>query len=372
MKVLVVAPSLRNTSPGSRFRIEQWMRWMERDGVEFAYSGFDDEDLHAVIYQPGHYFAKAYHMLRAVGRRLALVPHLRQYDAVFLYEEASRIGPAIIERIIRWLRVPLVYDFCDPIYIAGRSPTNSFFSYLKCAGKTATICRVASHVIVGNPDLAEFAGQYNTRVDVVPITIDTEDYKPRRWDVAPAQQPVIGWSGSHTTMPHLDLLRNVLQTLRRTHNFRLHVMGAPRYELPGVEVRAEPWRADAELAFLQSCDIGIMPLPGDNWTRLRSHLKARQYMGAAVPCVASPVGVIRELIQDGVNGFLAATEDEWVQKLSALLGDVNLRRHLGVAGRETIETRYSGEMWARRVLAILQSVVPQRSAARAQAVGREA
>jgi glycosyltransferase involved in cell wall biosynthesis len=352
VKVLVIAPSLRNTSPGSRFRVEQWMEHWAREGVESTYAAFEDEALHEVIYTRGNRLRKATQMLAAYGRRLRLLPSLSRYDVAFIYEEASRIGPALVE----WLltrRLPLLYDFCDPVYLPYKSPTNSYLSYLKFFGKTADICRMARQVTVGNEELAGYARRYSDAVTVVPITIDTEQYRLRPVDDG-VGAPTLGWSGSHTTVPHLQGLSGALRTLRKNRDFCLVTIGAPDHRIDGVTVEARPWRAASEVEDLSRIDIGIMPLPGDPWTRLRSHLKVRQYMGLGIPCVVSPVGVNCELISDGENGFLARNDEEWIEKLTRLVDDPALRRKLGAAGRRTIEERYSAQRWAPRVLDLLR------------------
>ena len=362
MKVLVVAPSLRNTSPGSRFRVEQWMPFLERHGVAWEYCAFEDARLHNVIYTRGNYGRKTWHMLRALGRRVLDLRDLKRFDLVFLYEEAARVGPAILERVVARRGVPIVYDFCDPVYLPYRSPTNKYLSHLKFFRKTKAICRLAQHVIVGNKLLAEWAAPHSRALSIVPITIDTDTYRPREHRRhASGEIPTIGWSGSHTTVPHLDRLREPLQKLARLRKFRLRVLGVPGYELAGVDVEARPWNAGTEVSELQAIDIGIMPLPFDPWTERRSHLKVRQYMGLAIPAVASPVGVNAELLEDGHNGLLAASHAEWVEKLMRLVDDYELRRRLGEAGRRTIEQGYSTRVWAPRVLEILERAVESAS-----------
>jgi glycosyltransferase involved in cell wall biosynthesis len=331
------------------------MSLLEREGVDWEYCAFEDAGLHDVIYTRGNYGRKAWHMLRAVARRVRDLRDLRRYDLVFIYEEAARIGPAVLERLVARRGVPIVYDFCDPIYLPYESPTNRHLSYLKFFGKTKTICRLARHVIVGNPLLADWAAPYSRALSVVPITIDTDSYRPReRRPPEPGEIPTIGWSGSHTTVPHLDGLRAPLQELSRRRKFRLRVLGVRQYQLPGVEVDARPWNPRTEVQDLQTFDIGMMPLPSDPWTVRRTHLKVRQYMGLAIPAIASPVGVNTELLRDGTNGLLAASDAEWVEKLTLLLNDYELRRTLGDAGRRTIEQHYSARVWTPHVLAILE------------------
>jgi glycosyltransferase involved in cell wall biosynthesis len=361
MKVLVLASNPPETSPGSRFRIEQWAKLLAKDGFEFTYVPFDDAALYGVLYSPGKYLSKGLGMVRGLLRRISLLRRLRDYDAVYIFQEASRIGPAFLERAIARKR-PIILDFCDPIYLPppGDSTGNQRFRFLKFVNKTGDICRLSSHVIVGNEDLAKYARSFNANVTIVPITIDMQEYTPRM--AAPNPTPVIGWTGSYSTVPHLETVRNVLSKLSSIRNFELKVMGTDSFHVEGVSTHAEPWRAAREVPFLHECDIGIMPLPNDPWVKLRSHLKVRQFMSVAVPCVASPVGIIEtELIQDGVNGFLASSEQQWIEKLSALLDDAELRRRMGERARATMQEKYSGQVWSKTVADILRRAVASSS-----------
>jgi glycosyltransferase involved in cell wall biosynthesis len=357
VKLLVLAPSLRDTSPGSRFRIEQWMGFLAREGFECTYEGFEDEALHEVIYREGLFGKKAWGILKAFGRRLRLMSDIQKYDAVFIYEEASRIGPAIVERLIHRAGVPMIYDFCDPVYMPYKSRKNSYLSYLKFFGKTATICRLSAQVLVGNRDLEAYARQHNANVTIVPITIDLAEYGEKLYSAADERLPVIGWTGSHSTLWFLEEAGAMLRELRKEREYELRVMGGEGFRLEGVSVRTEPWRAEREVPFLHECDIGIMPIADFEWARLRSHLKVRQYMAVGMPCVATPVGVIADLIQDGVNGFLASSQQEWVQKLTALLDDPELRRRMGKKARKRIAESCAAEPWAHEVGKIIRSAV---------------
>ena len=353
MNILVLASNPPDTSPGSRFRIEQWARILTAQGFKFTYVPFDDERLYRVLYSRGKFLAKVSGMMRGVLRRIALLRHVEEYDAVFLFQEASRIGPALFERIIAAKR-PIVLDFCDPIYLPPPADAtgNQHFRFLKFVNKTETICKLSSRVVVGNEELAAYARRFNPCVTVVPITIDMDEYTPRR---SRADGPaVIGWTGSYSTVPHLETVRSALEKLGGIRKFEMRVMGTDSFAIAGVPTSAEPWRSEREVPFLHQCDIGIMPLPDDPWVKLRSHLKVRQFMAVGVPCVASPVGIIPELIQDGVNGFLASTEREWIEKLSKLIDDPALRNRMGEKACAVVAQRYSGREWAQTVASILR------------------
>jgi len=349
-------PALYDTSPGQRYRLEQWEPLLRELGVEITYAPFEDEELHALLYKPGLLGKKLRLVTRNLGRRRSLLRQVKDYDLVYILREAALLGPPIFEKLIHQRRVPIVFDFDDAIFVSYRSPSNGYLSYLKFASKTKTICRLASHVMVGNPYLAEYALQVNDRVTVIPTTIDTEKYRVTRR----AEQngpPVIGWTGSYSTVQHLDTLRGALKKLAERESFRLRVIGTPNYECAPIDVEAMPWRADTELEDLSAIDIGVMPLPDDRWSKGKCGLKALQFMALGIPTVCSPVGVNTDIIQDDENGLIAGTEDEWVDKLSRLLREAELRQRLGQAGRATVEAKYSAITQTPRVYEIFKSVI---------------
>ena len=355
MRVLALMPGLYDTSPGQRYRLEQWEPLLRERGVEITWAPFEDDDLHSIVYKPGQMGKKLQLVSRNLARRLSTISKARNYDLVYILREAALLGPAVFERLLYQQRVPFVFDFDDAIFVSYRSPSNGYLSYLKFASKTKTICRLASHVMVGNPYLAEYARQVNDNVTVIPTTIDTEKYRvpPPKSGDGPI---VIGWTGSYSTVQHLDTLRGALKKLAEREQFRLRVIGTPSYELSPVGVDAMPWRAATELEDLCAIDIGVMPLPDDNWSKGKCGLKALQFMALGIPTICSPVGVNTDIIQDNENGFLASTEAEWVEKLTALLRSAELRRRLGAAGRATVEQKYSAAIQAPRVYEIFKSV----------------
>jgi len=145
----------------------------------------------------------------------------------------------------------------------------------------------------------------------------------------------------------------------------LRVSGAGEtIEMPGVKVEHLTWTLDREVALFNECDIGVYPLADDEWSKGKCGFKALEFMACGVPVVASAVGVNREIIQDGVNGFLASTEREFAEKLERLLADPPLRQRFAEAGRRTIVERYSLEKYAPALAAVLRQVVEDRRARR--------
>jgi glycosyltransferase involved in cell wall biosynthesis len=358
IEVLVLTPALHGTSPGQRFRIEQWAPHLEKRGFHFTFAAFEDEALHEVLYRPGQRARKAALMGRAYARRLGRIREVRKFDVVYLYREAALIGPALLESRIARAGVPIVYDFDDPIWLPYRSPSNGAFSLLKWPSKTARICEMATVVTVGNRLLGEYAREHSASVEEVPSTIDLEAY-PVPAPVAsidPATPPTLAWTGSHSTLPFLESIREPLKTLSRRERFRLLVVShTDRYRMEGVKVpqTSRRWNASTEAEDLQDASVGLAPFPTTGWTPWRCHGKVLQYMALGIAPVASSIGILPDYIRDNESGFLVASEEEWVDRLAMLIRDPDLRARLGAEARRTVESRFSATVWAPRVGEIL-------------------
>ncbi|HEX8501589.1 MAG TPA: glycosyltransferase family 4 protein [Pyrinomonadaceae bacterium] len=366
MRLLAIVPSVYDRNPSQRYRIEQWEPLLRASGVEVTYRPFESAELNEVLYQPGRMATKMRLVASALRRRWNDVLDARDFDAVYILREAALLGPPVFERALAGMGVPFVFDFDDAVFERYVSPANGYLSYLKFPGKTRTVCRLAAHVTAGNEYLADYARRVNPNVTVVPTTVDTVRYTVA--ERPPNEVPVVGWTGSYSTLQHLLTLSGALRRLAERERFRLRVIGAPGAAagaagLEGLDVEWLPWRAETEVEDLRPLDVGVMPLPEDRWSKGKCGMKALQYMGLAIPAVCSPVGVNSEIIRDGENGMLATTDAEWVEKLGLLLGDARLRGRLGRAGRATVEARYSAAVVAPLFRSVLESVARKPRAA---------
>ena len=349
IRVLALVPYPTGRAPGQRYRIEQWAPFLRREGVHVTLSPFLSQRGMGVLYEPEHLAVKAWETLRGYLSRFAEALKPTSADVIFVYREAALLGPAWIEWLLA-LRRPLVFDFDDAIYLGDTSQANAWSRRLKSVTKVETICRAARHVTVGNEFLARYAKDRAREVTVIPSTIDTDVYQiqPR----ARNRVPVIGWTGSVTTVPYLAALAPALRRLREKQEFELRVIGA-NIEIEGLAVRCLPWQAESEPDDLRALDVGLMPLPDDEWSRGKCGMKALQYMALGIPPVVSPVGVNTTIVRDGVNGFCASAEEEWIDRIALLLEDEPLRRSLGQEARGTVEESYSARAHAPRVARIL-------------------
>jgi glycosyltransferase involved in cell wall biosynthesis len=361
ISVCALVPYPPNTTPSQRFRIEQWMPYLKEAGITVDLRPFVDEELMRILHQPVSPMAKAAHFARALARRCSEVAGAHRYDAVLVHRGACIAGPAFLERLVRLFNRPVIYDFDDAIFHLHTTAANRYFGWLKFPGKTASICRLSSHVVVGNQYLAEYARQYNARVTVIPSSVDTDAYDPKQKKES-SERVIVGWTGSSTSQTYLESFTPLLRELMQQRDVELHVISDREPELPGVPLRWHRWSPETEITDLARFDIGIMPMPDDQWARGKCAMKALLYMAMGIPTICSAVGTNREVLQHGENGLLAQTDAEWMACLKALIDDAALRQRLGAAGRQTIEAHYSMRHCATQFANVIHEAVAQRKA----------
>lgn len=359
MNVVALVPYPVGQAPGQRYRVEQWAPYLAEHGVNLEFVPFASPELAASLYRPNAMAEKARLMIKDSLRRARHAWSARRYDAVLVHREAALVGPAWGERLARSRCPRFVYDFDDAVWVPYVSPTNRYLSYLKFPGKTRAICRMASLVLAGNDHLAQWARQYSDNVHVVPSTVALHDYRVRPAN-ARRGEAVIGWTGSHSSVQYLRLIEAPLARLRQKRAFRLVLVGVSGVSLPGIDVECRPWNATTEAQDLWDFDVGIMPLPDEPWARGKCGMKAIQYMAVGVPAVVSPVGANRTVVRDGIDGYHAASDDEWVDRLERLLADAELRQRLGRAARASVEASYSAEAQVPHVAALLKALMERR------------
>ena len=301
-------------------------------------------------------FTKISILINGIIRQMRSLSNIQSYDVVVVYREAMLFGRPWIERYISRKGIPTIFDFDDAIWIPVKSQTgiSPFIKKIvKSEKKFDKIMKLFTHIIAGNEYLARHSRLFNNNVSVIPTVVDTDYYKPVAQVQKQQQNLVIGWIGSGSTAMYLKLLDNIWKHLPQ--HYRLNVIGGT-YNASGIQTNCIKWSLNTELAEMAEFDIGIMPLPDDEWAKGKCGLKALQYMAMEIPCVASPVGVNTEIIQDGVNGFLAKDEEEWIKKLTLLIENPELRQSLGKAGRKTVEERYSVKVWAPKYVEVLRKV----------------
>lgn len=340
-RFVIIAPYPKSEAPSQRFRFEQYLSSFEKEGYSIEFHAFLSDKTWKALYKEGSFFAKAFGMMGSFWRRFLLMFKLRSANIIFIHREASMIGPPVFEWIItKVLRKKFIYDFDDAIWLPNYSDSNARFQRLKAYGKVKRIMKWAHVVSAGNQHLCDFARQYNSNVQIIPTSIDLENVHNVATDQN-VEKPIIGWTGTHTTMNYLDELVPILRELEQTHDFIFRVISnqAPSFELKSLEFIK--WDKKTEIEDLAKINIGVMPLTDTIWAKGKCGFKGLQYMALEIPSVMSPVGVNTTIIEDGKNGFLCTSSEEWKRTLINLLENKLLRNEIGKAGFLTVKSSYS-------------------------------
>jgi glycosyltransferase involved in cell wall biosynthesis len=341
-RILFVSAHPRGLAPSQRFRFEQYVDFLAEHGFETTFSPIIRPDEYRLLYASGNTIRKGAIFARGLGTRMAQALRRPGYDVAIVQREAIQLGTTVFESALARSRAKLVFDFDDAIWLSDTSAANRRMSWLKRPGKVARLIAMSDMVWAGNDYLADYARQFNNTVEVVPTTIDTDQYTP--CEKRASGRPVcLGWTGSVSTIKHFELALPALRRIRERFGERVafKVIGDGAYRNDALGIQGTPWRAETETRDICEIDIGMMPLPDDAWARGKCGLKALQFMAMQIPVVTSPVGVNSDIVDEGANGYLAATEDEWFERLAALVESAEQRREFGRAARDTVVNRYS-------------------------------
>lgn len=341
-RILFVAAHRPNRSPSQRFRFEQYLDFLRSNGFECHVACLISKRTDKIFYLHKSVFRKALIFLNCIIRRLHHVLQSSAYDIIFIQREAWMTGSIFFEKQFKRSGARLVFDFDDAIWKHDVSDANKHLAFLKKPDKTEKIIAMSHLVIAGNNYLADYALKFNPNVIVIPTTIDTEHYSKTKSNHG-IEKICIGWSGSVTTIKHFDFIVPVLKQLKERFADKVYfkVIGDKNYINHELNIKGIGWNYENEIEELCEIDIGVMPLPDDEWTRGKCGLKGLQFMALEIATIMSPVGVNNEIITDGENGFLAGEPDEWLKKISLLIEDISLRKNMGIAGRKTVQEKYS-------------------------------
>lgn len=356
-KILFIAVHRPFRSPSQRFRFDQYMDFFQQNGYEITYSSLISESDDVWFYKPGHMIKKIWLIVKSIFIRINDVSRASKFDYVFVQREAIMLGTSWFERQFAKKSI-LVYDFDDSIWLLDVSAANKGFGWLKRPQKTAEIIQASSLVFAGNEYLANYARTFNKQVLVVPTVLKTADVNYTYFNKIVNDPLVIGWIGSTTTIKHIEWAQPILKRVLDDFfgKVKLVVVADKKPLLNDIDFEFRVWSPEVEKQLLTSMDIGIMPLPDDEWTRGKCGFKGLQCMSYGIPVVMSAVGVNSQIISHGENGFLANDLTDWTEMLKQLIQEPWLRTSMGEKGRGTVVNSYSLEHWQEMVVIEFQKL----------------
>jgi glycosyltransferase involved in cell wall biosynthesis len=344
-------PKYTTEGASSRYRTYQYLPSIRSAGFSFKVFPLFGHNYLAIKYSRGR--GHLVDILQAFISRLWAVLSVPRGTIVFIEYELLPYCPPWLERWLVWRGCKIVLDYDDALFHQYDSHRSRLVRGL-LGNKIKDVMRQASTLIVGNTYLADYARRACAAdVEVVPTVVDLERYclmAPR----SKSAVLTIGWIGSPSTSPYLKAVAPALAAVCKDGRARLHLIGSGPIDLPDIPIKLITWCDDTEISEMCRFDVGIMPLPNEPWARGKCGFKLIQYMACGLPVVASPVGVNTEIVDNGINGYLASTIEEWIVALNQLRADVEMRHRMGLAGRKRVEDAYCLNATAPKIVDLLK------------------
>ncbi|WP_035673103.1 glycosyltransferase family 4 protein [Flavobacterium sp. 83] len=350
MKVLYLTKYSRNGA-SSRLRSYQYFPFLEAKGISITVSPFFDEDYLIHLYS-GKKIAKKKFIKYYLYRFFTLFS-IYKYDKIVIEKELFPYFFSCFEKILWLLNVKYIVDYDDAIFHNYDLSNNKLIWFL-LKNKINNVMKYSGCVVAGNSYLVERAKDSGAnKIVIIPTVIDVEAYKVQNKDAN--SKVIIGWIGSPSTFKYVKKYITVFSKVLQDQNVELHIVGATEDLALGSNVKYLKWTQEREVALISNFDIGIMPLENTPWELGKCAYKLIQYMGCGVPVVASAVGMNKEVVDQGINGFLVRAEEEWIDKLTLLIADSSLRKQLGIIGRKKVESQFSLQTNCTIVLSVLSN-----------------
>jgi glycosyltransferase involved in cell wall biosynthesis len=360
-KILILCPSPKGTVATQRLKYEQYLPFLEQEGYRFTISSFQTTRFLNIIYKKGHVVEKVFWVIVGYLKRCFDLLRAPFYDCVFVNLWATPLGLPVYENVLFAFNKNVIYDIDDMVFL-NRSTTGSrrFIEKIKGKKKPIVLMKKARYVIVCTPKLEEIALDLNKYKKVIDIssTFDTERFIPVK-NYQQHEAATIGWTGTHSTIPFLKTLQPVLAELSKKLKIKLLVIANEEYHMEGVDTEFIPWKEESEIEDLHRIEIGLYPIPANEWSLGKSSLKALTYMAIAIPFVATAYGTNFRIMENGVQGFLALTNEEWLEALSKLVNDIGLRKQMGLAGRKRVEEMFSIRANFPKYCEVFKTVLPK-------------
>lgn len=344
MKILFLVPHPLKKSPSQRFRFEQYFKILLTAGHTYEAHSFLSPDHGRIFFENGKFLIKAWALFQGFMRRLILLSRVSHFEMVFIHREAAPLGPPVLEWLIaRILYKRIIFDFDDAVWLTDKIDERWWVKAVKWRKKVRSLCKWSYKVSCGNDYLCQYARQFNQRVIYNPTTVDTNSFQSsNKTEKKQTDEFVIGWTGSHTTLKYLNMLEEPLRALEEKYpQIRIMIIAdqPPHFSLRSIDF--VPWSEKTEVEYLLTIDIGIMPLPDNDWSRGKCGFKALQYMSLEKPALVSPVGVNTRVVDHGINGFHCSTPLEWFSCIEYLIERRDICREMGKLGKEKVVEHYS-------------------------------
>jgi len=335
MKILVL-PRYEPQAASSRYRFYQYIPYLNAQGWNVTVKPLLSNNYIKYLYDNAP--LPVSEIIQGYFERIIQILNKNNFDLIWLQQELFPWIPSVFENILVRGNIKIVTDY-DDAFFHRYDQNKSFFLRSLLKNKIDSVMKYADMVLAGNKYLLERAKLSNGNVKLFPTVVDINNFKnsnPIKDDVF-----TIGWIGSPGTAKYLEIIEVALKEVSQDKDIRINLIGANKIKIKGLSINHIKWDENTEVEEISKFDVGIMPLPDNLWERGKCGFKLIQYLSCNLPVIGSPVGVNKEIIINGVNGFQANSADEWIKYIRLLKNDKELMLKMGKYGRRIVEDKYS-------------------------------
>lgn len=354
MRVLFL-PRYTRLGASSRIRAYQYFPYLAEHGVEIEVMPLVDDDYLTHLYEGrGKQWGQ---IVVAYWQRIRYLLAHQNFDVIWVQKELLPNLPAWFEKLLLRQQIPYVLDYDDATFL--NYTQGSPLKRALLSQKIAKLMRGATLVICGNAYLGNYAKQAGAKwVQYLPSVVDATHY-PQQAEFK-NEIFTIGWVGTPTTAKYVVGIQPVLAEFCGKYPVKIVMVGASQVALGDLPVEFIAWSEATEAQIISTFDVGIMPLADTDWEHGKCGYKLLQYMACGVPTIASNIGINRTIIEHEATGFLVNTSTDWLDALTTLHTDAELRTKMGQAGRTKLMDKFELQVTAPRLLSLLQEASQQR------------
>ncbi len=350
-KILILSPYPEGFAAGQRLKYEQYFSSWEKDGYELEKSSFFDKSTWDILWEKGFILKKAIGALAGFIRRLNDIKKLQECEIIYIFMWATPIGFPLYEWILLQSGKKIIYDFDDAVF-----SSSDYISLFKGGLKSRYLIKNSHQIILSSPFLQDHCIKSNkySKVQYIPCSLNLDRFKQKKAEWS--EKFVLGWTGTFSSKPYLDSIRNVFYEASKYLNIKIILITNFDYSLKGLDYEVIRWNESNEITDLHKIDIGLYPLIKTDWALGKGGLKALQYMAVGIPAIATDFGTVKDFIIDENNGFLVSSDEEWVQAIKSIAENPKLRNNIIMNARNTVEQHYSVASNEKKYLSIFEEL----------------
>jgi len=274
-------------------------------------------------------------------------------NVVIIQYELLPYFPSILEYYLSIRKIPYIIDIDDAIF-HYYDKSDNFLVNLFFKKKFYKIFSSAKAVFAGNDYLYKKSKKLGSKNSYIfPTLVDNSKKNTKNKN----DKFTVIWIGSPSTTKYLNDLKMYVEKIANKHNINFLIVGSKDCIIEAsINIKFVEWSLKLQDEYISKCHVGIMPLRNTFWEKGKCGYKLLQYMKNELPILASPVGVNKNILDHGNNGYFIRNKNEWEKYILKLKNNSILRKKMGHNGKKKILSEYNIKVYQKKYLEIIKGI----------------